>query len=359
MKKFIFLMLVFFNFIYANSHKLSAIKLLQLSEVIWGMDFITEKEMILTLKNGEIIVYNLDKKKIINSYKIEVLNKGQGGLLDVKISPNFQKDNTIYLTYSKKVSNQGATTLAKIKFENQKLYDFQDILVTKSLSSQNIHFGSRITFDDKGHLFFSIGDRGQRENAQNLKTHNGSILRLNLDGTIPNDNPFIGNSQALDEIYSYGHRNPQGIFYDIKNSRLWEIEHGPRGGDEINLVEKGVNYGWPVVSLGKEYWNNDDVGIKHKEGMSDAKKIYIPSIAPSSLIFYDGDIYKSLKEKLLSGALKLRHINILTLDKKVNITKEERIFENLGERVRNLAISPKGLIYFSTDSGRLYLIKND
>ena len=325
--------------------------------VVWGMDFINENKMILTIKDGRILLYDLKKKDTKILKQFEVYNKGQAGLLDVKISPNFKNDKTIYFTYVKNIDSKGATTLAKAKFEKDSLIDFEDILVTKSLTSKNVHFGSRITFDGKGNLYFGVGDRGVRSNAQNLKNHAGTIMRLNLDGTIPKDNPFVDDKNILDEIYSFGHRNPQGLFYDKVNKKLWEIEHGPRGGDEINLVQKAQNYGWPEVSWGKEYWNISSVGVKHKKGIEDAKKYYVPSIAPSSLVYYDGDIYEDLKGKLLAGALKSTHINILTLDKNFNIIKEDRILDKLGERIRHIAISPKGLIYFSTDSGKVYLLK--
>ena len=157
------------------------------------------------------------------------------------------------------------------------------MLITRSASTPGRHFGSRITFDGTGHLFFSVGDRGVRPNGQDLSTHAGSILRLTLDGSVPENNPFVQQRSALPEIWSYGHRNPQGIFYDRKKRRLWSIEHGPRGGDEINLILPGRNYGWPVISYGKEYWGPVQVGEgTEKEGMEQPVKFYVPSIAPGS-----------------------------------------------------------------------------
>lgn len=353
--KFLIVLLLLFSSLFAKN--LTYEKIANFSGVVWGMDFIDENTLIINKKDGEVLLYKLDLKKMKNLAKIDIYYNGQAGLLDVKVSPNFKSDNTIYFTYVKDVNGMGATTLAKAKFINDSLVYFEDILVTKSRTNKSFHFGSRITFDNDGHLFFGVGDRGVRPNAQDLTNHAGTIMRLNLDGTIPKDNPYINDKNVLDEIYSFGHRNPQGLFYDKTNERLWEIEHGPRGGDEINLIKPTLNYGWPLVSFGKEYWNPLDVGVKHKDGMIDAKKVYVPSIAPSSLVYYDGNIYQSLKGKLLAGALKLTHINILTLDKNTNIVKEERIFEKLGERIRNIAISPKGLIYFSSDSGNLYLLK--
>ena len=356
--KTILIILISFNLLYSTSYNFQQKKIFSTNSVIWGMDFIDEDKIIISLKEGAFIIFDLKRNRVIKKINFEVFNVGQGGLMDVKISPNFQNDSTLFFTYTKEVFPYGETTLAKAKFKNDNLYDFEDILVTQSFSTTGYHFGSRITFDEKNHIYFGIGDRGIRNDAQNLLRHNGTILRLNLDGSVPKDNPFVNNKDSLPHIYSYGHRNPQGLFYDKKEQRLWEVEHGPRGGDEINLIKSGENYGWPIVSLGKEYVSNFSIGVEKKEGISDAKKVYIPSIAPSSLVFYDGDIYKSLKGKLLVSALKLRHINILTLNEKANIIKEDRILEDLGERIRNIAISPKGLIYFSSDSGNLYLLEN-
>ncbi|UTJ05520.1 PQQ-dependent sugar dehydrogenase [Arcobacter roscoffensis] len=327
--------------------------------VIWGMDFLDENRLILTQKNGKVFVLDLRTKALQEIKNIpKVFYKGQGGLLDIKVSPNYKKDSWIYFTYSKNINNQGATTLARAKLENNSFVKHEDLLITKSNTSTTRHFGSRITFDEKGHLFFSVGDRGVRDTAQNLSNHAGTIIRLNLDGSIPKDNPFVNDKNALDEIYSYGHRNPQGIFYDKKRGTFWAIEHGPRGGDEVNLIQGGANYGWPVISYGKEYWGPLDVGEgTHKKGMLQPIKYYVPSISPSSLIVYNGNVYKELKGKLLAGALKLTHINILTVDSKNNILKETRILENLNERIRNIVQSPNGLIYFSTDSGKILLLK--
>ena len=321
--------------------------------IVWGMVFIDENNLLLSHKDGRISLLNLQSKEIKNIENVpKVLNKGQGGLLDIQ-----KKDEWIYLTYVKSVKGEGATTLARAKLENNKLINFTDLLVTKSISSASHHFGSRITFDDTGHLYISIGDRGTRDNAQNLKTHAGSIIRLNLDGSIPKDNPFVNDANALPEIYSYGHRNPQGLFYDTNSKKLYSNEHGPRGGDEINIIEKGANYGWPIVSQGKEYWNLMYVGeYRSKKEYIDGIKVYIPSIAPSSLISYSGKKYKNLKGNLFSGALKLQHLNQIILDKNDKVIKENRLLEDLHERIRNVIESPNGEIYISTDSGNIYLV---
>ncbi len=326
---------------------------------VWGMVVLDKDKILFTEKNGKIGILTLSSRKIdyLNNTPI-VYYKGQGGLLDVQKSPNFDKDKSLYFTYVKELMGKGVTTLAKAKFIDNKLQDWQDLLVTKSSSDTSRHFGSRITFDEEGHLYFTVGDRGVRPNAQDLTNHAGTVIRLNLDGTIPKDNPFLENSQALDEIYSYGHRNIQGIFYDKKTKRLWAIEHGPRGGDEINLIEKGKNYGWPVISYGKEYWSPLAVGEgTHKAGMEQPIKFYSPSIAPSSLIIYSGKLFKELEGKFLIGSLKLTHLNIITMNKNAKSVDEQRILENLYERIRTVLELKDGRILFSTDSGKIYLLR--
>ncbi|MER2492078.1 PQQ-dependent sugar dehydrogenase, partial [Catenovulum sediminis] len=212
----------------------------------WGLAFVTPNKLILTERDGDIFLLDLkakNQKQISGHPKIE--SSGQGGLMDValpSVKPeNYQDKIRLYFTYSKSTEAGLATTLASAELVGQHLINWQDVLVTQSANDNTRHFGSRITFDGQGHLFFSIGDRAERENAQNLSNHAGAILRLTLDGKTPADNPFIDSRKALAEIWSYGHRNPQGLVFDKTHKRLWSIEHGPRGGDEINLIEKGKN----------------------------------------------------------------------------------------------------------------------
>ncbi len=322
--------------------------------VVWGMDFINADNIIFTQRDGHIGLLNLKTggtKTVNNSPK--VMAQGQGGLLDVKLYNDF-----VYFTYVKNQNKKGVTTLARAKLEGNSLINWKDLLITKSATKTSRHFGSRITFDDSSHLFFSVGDRGVRPNGQDLSTHAGSILRLNLDGSVPKDNPFVNEKGALPEIWSFGHRNPQGIFYDKTRKKLFSIEHGPRGGDEINLIEKGLNYGWAVVSKGKEYISPFYVGkSRSKQGMQDAIKVFTPSIAPASLIVYSGKAFKNWKGDLFSGALKLAHINQVKLDNNLKPIAETRLFEDLGQRIRALVESEQGFIYFSTDNGSIYRMK--
>ena len=338
----------------------------------WGMSFQSESEILFTERKGRLGIVNIDSGEVnYLSGLPEIIANGQGGLMDLVKPTNNEIADWTYFTYVKPIDavGNGETTLARAHISKDGVFDWQDLLVTHSLFGvifdvtgiawgSDRHFGSRIAFDDT-HLYFSIGDRGNRPNGQNLETHAGSILRLNVDGSVPQDNPFVDVEGSRNEIWSYGHRNPQGLVWDGVNQRLWSIEHGPRGGDELNLIERGANYGWPIISYGKEYASFRSVGEgTHKEGMEQPKKFYIPSIAPGSLMQYTGEAFPEWKGDLFSGALKLRHINRIKLDQEGNAITEERLMEDLNERIRALLQSPEGWIYFSTDSGNIYVIKS-
>lgn len=327
--------------------------------VPWGLAFISADELLITERDGiaRILHTRSGKMQKISGLPA-VYAEGQGGLLDVAVAPDYAQYPWLYFTYSKSINGQGATTLARAQLQHNRLQQWQDLLVTTSGTDTSQHFGSRIAFDDQGHVYFGVGDRGERPNAQNLQNHAGSILRLQRNGALPADNPFIGQADALPEIWSYGHRNPQGLVWDNTHQRLWEIEHGPRGGDEINLIEKGQNYGWPVISYGKEYWGPVAVGEgTERAGMQQPVKVYDPSIAPGSLLYYSADAFPEWQGNLFAGALKLRHLNRITLNEKGAAIAEERLLQDLGERIRALAQSPEGWLYFSTDSGKIFVLR--
>ena len=251
-------------------------------------------------------------------------------MLDVATGPDYTTRDWLYFTYSKSTVSGAVTTLARAKRRGNQLSDWQELLVTDSATSGYRHFGSRIAFDQQGHVFFGVGDRGERDSAQDLSSHAGTIMRLRLDGSIPDDNPFLSRDNALPEIWSYGHRNPQGLLYDNNTGNLWSIEHGPRGGDEINLVVKGANYGWPVISYGKEYWGPVSIGEgTEKPGMEQPVKVYIPSIAPGSLLLYSATAFPQWQGNLFSGALKLRHLNRVSISIYNKAIAEERFLWDL------------------------------
>lgn len=338
-------------------------KITQTDGVPWGMVFTPDNLLLITYRDGTVRLINPDDGSVQEvSGQPAIREYGQGGLLDVaKLTApdgNNAAQTWYYFTYSKAKDGQAATTLARAHLEGHRLTHWQDLLVTQSLSDASQHFGSRITFDDKGHVFFSIGDRTHRPNGQDLSSHAGSILRLNHDGSVPTDNPFVDTANALPEIWSYGHRNPQGLQFDPQTHRLWSNEHGPRGGDEINLITAGANYGWPDVSHGKEYWGPIAVGeATEKEGITSPLKVYIPSIAPGSLLLYRGPAFPNWQGHLFSGALKLRHLNRVNVTETGQLANEERLLEALDERIRALVLDYRGWIYFSADSGAIYRLR--
>lgn len=326
-------------------------------ELPWSIEFLDANTLLLSERAGRI--KQMDRatgltKNITGVWPVWF--SGQGGLLDLAVDP--QGSGWIYATYSKPAPDGASTALARFKVIGMKVEQFEELFVSNAISSGGRHFGSRIAFDDNvdgtnansGHVFFTSGDRGERDSAQDLSSHAGTVLRLNKDGSIPEDNPFVGQAKAMPEIWSYGHRNPQGLSYDSQTGRLWLIEHGPRGGDEINLVKKAANYGWPVISYGKEYWGPFDVGEgTRRDGMEQPVKYYDPSIAPGSLLFHKGKLY--------AGALKLQHLNRVDIDASGNASNEMRLFGGLEQRIRDVTASSDGLIYFITDQGNLYQFK--
>ncbi len=328
-------------------------------ETTWGMAFIADNQMLITEREGNIKLLDLQRKTLTPVQGApRVRAKGQGGLLDVAVPPDFKSGDWIYFTFVRNKGGEGVTVLARAKLKANTLGQWQDLLETKSATDTGRHFGSRIAFDENGYIYFGVGDRGERPTSQDQTNHAGTVMRLYRDGRVPKDNPFVKQSNVLPEIWSYGHRNPQGMAYDMASKRLWLIEHGPRGGDEINLVLPGRNYGWPVISYGKEYWGPLAVGEgTHREGMEQPIKQYTPSIAPGSLMLYSGDSFPAWRGNLFSGALKLRHLNRVVLDKNGKAVDEGRLLEDLGERIRALVQGPQGWLYFSTDSGKIYVMK--
>lgn len=327
----------------------------------WGMAFLDETTLLVTARQGHLYRADLSRGTVQPLRGLPALRvRGQGGLLDVAVLPD---SPWLYFTYSANTADgEGVTTLARAQLDGVALTQWQVLLRTVSATDTDRHYGSRIAFDGDGHVFFSLGDRGVRDNGQDLRTHAGSILRLNLDGSVPADNPFVGKTvngvKPLPEIWSYGHRNPQGLFYDKAAEQLWAIEHGPRGGDEINLIEPGNNYGWAVVSHGKEYWGPVAVGeATSKPGMVDPRKVYIPSIAPSGLVRYRGAVFPEWQGNLFSGAMKLQHLNRITLDEHGVAVAEDRLLTDLQQRIRNVIEGPKGFLYVATDSGEIYRLR--
>ncbi len=312
-------------------------------DVIWGMDFLNDEEMIYTLRSGSIYTYNLKtKKKTLIKHSMDIKATGQGGLLDILVD-----GQNILLTYSKPLDKGNITTaLYKGKLENNQLVG-SDLFVANTLSTRNYHFGSRIIVYKDSYLF-SVGERGIRSEAQNLKSHHGKILRLLKDGKPHPENPF----PDAPYIFSYGHRNPQGMA--IITDSIYEAEFGPKGGDEINLIVKGKNYGWPIITYGTEYYG-PKIGDTHREGMEQPLHFWVPSISPSGLMIYQGNRFPKWRGNLFLANLSSRHLRRLVL-KEGKVVLEEELLKNLEERNRVVKQSRDGLIYVGTDSGKLIIL---
>jgi glucose/arabinose dehydrogenase len=333
-------------------------KVAKLDSVPWAIENYDNNKFLISLRNGTLVILDSHLgtvKKVEGLPKVYV--RGQGGLMDIKRSPS--ELNTFYITYAKPVANGGAPTLAKMVLNKDRISDWKDLFTSNFPVTSGRHFGSRVAIDQQGFIYMTIGDGGDRDNGQDTTTHAGTIVRLNSNGEVPDDNPFIGDDDVLPEIYSYGHRNPQGIAFESHNSALWAIEHGPRGGDELNKIDAGKNYGWPITSHGQEYWGPINVGeAQEKEGIESPKKVYIPSIAPGSLHIYASDHFPRLQGKLLIGALKLTHINILDVNNHAQVIEERRYYSDLNERIRDITSDDKGNIWFIADSGAVYMISH-
>lgn len=331
-------------------------KVLEHDGIIWSLEFIDDDNIIFTDKAGQIFIYNgSEKSEVLGGPEI-YLNK-QGGLMDIQLHPNFKKNNLLYISYAKKLDeNGGNTTIAKAKFNGNSLEALEDIFVSEQSSEKGYHWGSRIAFDKEGHLFFGIGDRGSRDiNPQDLYRDGGKVFRINDDGSIPSDNPYVDKIGINPAIYSFGHRNPQGIFYHPESDEIWTNEHGPRGGDEINIIEREKNYGWPVISYGINYDSTIFTDLTKKEGMEQPLYYWVPSIAPSCFEYLDSDNYGDWKGSLLVGSLNYGYLERLTLNVFGKVNYREKIAPGVG-RVRDVKVSPSGFIHIAVEKDGIYKI---
>jgi glucose/arabinose dehydrogenase len=312
--------------------------------------------MLITEKRGDIIRFkNGEKTKIENVPDIYV--RGQGGLLDIELHPNFERQPWIYFTYasSEGKGSGGNTKISRAKLRGNSLVEIEDLYKASPNSSRGQHFGSRIEFDDEGYLYFSIGDRGDRDvNPQDITRDGGKIYRLEDDGTIPSSNPFVGDPNAKHAIFTYGNRNPQGMAKHPETGEIWIHEHGPKGGDEINIVKKGTNFGWPVISYGINYSGSKFTEETEREGMAQPVYYWVPSIAPCGMTFVTGNRYPEWKGHLLVGSLKFNYVELIKLDGD-KVIGREKIAEDIG-RVRNVKQGPDGFIYIAVEGDGIYKV---
>lgn len=318
-------------------------------DIPWGLTFLNEKELLVTEKAGVLYHINDGVKTEIKGLP-PVYLRGQGGLLDVAIAPNYNETGIIYFTTSSPLGEEkgGHTALYSTQLEGNQLVNTKLLYKGDYNTKKGQHWGSRITFDDQGHLYFSIGDRGNREvNPQDLTRDGGKIYRLNLDGSIPKDNPFVNNDKNRKAIFSYGHRNPQGMITHPKTGEIWVHEHGPRGGDEINVIKKGKNYGWPIITYGINYSGTPITDITEKEGLEQPLYYWLPSIAPSGMAFSTSGIYPDWKDDLFVGSLRFEYLERLEIENN-KVVKREKVLDSIG-RVRNVEEGPDGYLYLGVE----------
>lgn len=317
-------------------------------DVPWGMVFLPDSSMLVTERSGTL--RQVRKGELLGEPVTgvpEVRASGQGGLLDIALHPDYGENGWIYLSYSKPGPGGAHTAIMRARLDGNTLTDQEEIYEGHPFSNAGQHFGGRIAFDGAGYLYFSIGDRGEMDMAQDITTSNGNVFRLYDDGSIPEDNPFVG-GDGLDEIFSYGHRNIQGMAVHPQTREIWTNEHGARGGDEINHPQKGLNYGWPEITHGVNYNGSIISEDTARVGMEQPVLHWTPSIAPSGMEFVSSDRYPAWEDNILNGALAGQLIARVVLDGD-RFTHEERILEGYG-RIRNIRQAPDGYIYFSNES---------
>ncbi|HEX6999495.1 MAG TPA: PQQ-dependent sugar dehydrogenase [Gammaproteobacteria bacterium] len=334
----------------------------------WSMAFLPNGDMLVTERGGQLRIVR-DGKLLPDPVPgvPRVRAQGQGGLQEVALHPDFERNRIIYLSYAKpnEDGSLGTTALARARFVNDRLEDVEEIFEAKAWSDRPGHFGARIAFDREGYLYMSVGDRMagltpqgmdpdlEGHPAQDLSNHQGTIIRLRDDGSVPDDNPFVGRTDALPEIWSYGHRNPQGLAIHPETGDLWSTEHGPQGGDELNLIKKGANYGWPVIGYGANYTIGTNFHrAREKEGMEQPAAFWVPSIGISGLMFYTGDKFPNWRGDAFIGGMSRNYQQLV----RVSFSEDGRTvtgrehFLPQEYRIRDIRQGPDGLIYIATDN---------
>ncbi len=322
-------------------------------KIPWGMAFLPNGDLLVTEKSG--VLYQVSKGVMTPVEGVpNIFVRGQGGLMEVAVHPQFKKNNLIYLAYADgDAANALNTSIGRGELKNGKLVNFKRIMQGIPGTNAGVHFGCRIVFDKDGYLYFTIGDRGRKENAQDLTNHCGKVHRIFDDGRIPPDNPFVHVPNAVKSIWSYGHRNAQGLVYNRKTGVMWSNEHGPKGGDELNIVKKGLNYGWPVVSFGINYDGTILTPDTAKAGMEPPTYYWIPSIAPSSLAIVTSPRYPGWEGDLLSGSLSFEYLE-RSIMKNNRVVASEKLLHKIG-RIRNVVEAPDGFIYVAVENpGKVY-----
>ncbi|MEX1256591.1 MAG: PQQ-dependent sugar dehydrogenase [Gemmatimonadota bacterium] len=324
----------------------------------WSIAFLPGGDMLVTEKAGALRIV---RNGVLLPEPVPgvptVRSNGQGGLLDVAPHPDFESNRLIYLSFSKPNADgsEGTTAVVRGRFENDRLADVEEIFEARAWSTRGGHYGSRLVFDDDGFLFITVGDRQapstgnlEAHPAQDLSSHQGSMIRLHDDGRVPSDNPFVGQAGALPEIWSYGHRSPQGLAIHPQTGELWETEHGPQGGDELNLIRRGANFGWPVIGYGVNYGSGSPIHASaSREGMEIPVHYWVPSIATSGLMIYDGDAFPGWRGSMFVGGLAGEQLARVKMEG-ARAVGEETLLDGYG-RIRDIVQGPDGFIYIAVN----------
>ena len=319
----------------------------------WSLAFLPNGDMLVTERIGQLRL--IQNNKLVDQPIAglpEIRQRGQGGLMDIALHADFASNQIIYLSYAGKAEGGFSTEVLRARLVDQQLLDVKVIFRALPKSSGGRHFGGRLLFSKDGHLFISLGDRGDRPRAQDLNDHAGSLIRIHEDGEIPSDNPLVGQELAKPEIYSYGHRNIQGLSQHPDNEEIWLHEHGPQGGDEINIVQSGSNYGWPEITYGVNYVVGTKIGIgTQKKGLEQPLYHWTPSIAPSGMTFYNGNEFPQWQDHLFVGSLKFGLLLRLVI-KDHEVVHEERMLDKKYGRIRDVRQGLDGALYLLTDEKR-------
>lgn len=318
----------------------------------WAAAFLPDGRVLITERPGTLRLLRdgtLDRMPVAGTP--EVYARGQGGLLDVILHPEFAENEWIYLCYAAPAPDGAHTAVARARLDGNALQDLEVIFRARNSGSGGRHFGCRLAFGPDGKLYVAIGERGDFDLAQDPSTHHGTVVRLNDDGTVPEDNPFVDEAGVLPEIFTLGHRNPQGLAVRPATGGIWVSEHGPRGGDEVNRLMAGANYGWPIITHGRAYSGFPIGEGTEKEGLEQPVHQWTPSMAPSGTAFYSGELFPAWQDNLFVGALKFRYLSRLVLEGD-RIVEEEHLFEDAFGRIRDVRQGPDGALYLLTDDPR-------
>jgi aldose sugar dehydrogenase len=333
-----------------SSHLYSVVEIARGLEHPWAMAFLPDGDILVTERPGRVrLVHDGALVPTPVAGAPSVRTGGQGGLLDIALHPQFEDTRLVYLSYSKAVDGSVTTAVARARWEDGALTGLEDVFVARPAMGTGRHFGSRLLFDRDGYLWITVGDMGLGDPARDPSNHAGTTIRLHDDGRVPSDNPFVGDPQARPEVFSYGHRNAQGLALHPETGEVWLHEHGPRGGDAVQLVRPGANYGWPDVSFGRQYSMLPIPDPEPGQGIELPLHHWTPSIAPSGMAFYTGDHFPNWRGDVFAGALAGQHLRRVVFDG-TDPVHEEQLLTDYGARIRDVRMGPDGYLYFLTDS---------